>query len=203
MLSAVSASLLIRPYWNDHIHSHPSRKQRGEDGAPDAMHSGGSINRPWCSLAYRRNVNLLSVNENRDRNISGRELAYLLLRLTMGVNILMHGLSRILAGLRPFVAGMMKEFAPTPLPAPLVHVFAYALPWSELFIGIAILLGLWTRAALVLGALEIIVLTFGVSLTQNWDVAGIQMTYAIVYAILLAFEGYNRWSVDRWRGAER
>ena len=141
------------------------------------------------------------MNEKSDQNIAGRELAYLLLRLTMGVNILMHGLSRILAGLRPFVAGMMKEFASTPLPSPMVHAFAYALPWSELFIGIAILLGLWTRAALVLGALEIIVLTFGVSLTQNWDVAGIQMTYAIVYAILLAFEGYNSWSMDRWRGA--
>ena len=141
------------------------------------------------------------MNEKSDQNIAGRELAYLLLRLTMGVNILIHGLSRILAGLRPFIAGMMKEFASTPLPSPLVHAFAYTLPWSELFIGIAILLGLWTRAALVLGALEIIVLTFGVSLTQNWDVAGIQMTYAIVYAILLAFEGYNSWSMDRWRGA--
>jgi thiosulfate dehydrogenase [quinone] large subunit len=63
-----------------------------------------------------------------DRNITSRELAYLLLRLTLGVNILMHGLSRILAGLTPFAAGMMKQFASTPLPPSLVHAFAYALP---------------------------------------------------------------------------
>jgi thiosulfate dehydrogenase [quinone] large subunit len=134
-----------------------------------------------------------------ERNATNRELAYFLLRLTLGVNILMHGLSRILSGLSPFVAGMMKQFASTPLPPPLVHVFAYVLPWSELFIGVAILLGLWTRPALVLGALEIVVLTFGIALTQNWPTAAIQMTYAVVYAILLAFADYNRWSVDGWR----
>ena len=131
--------------------------------------------------------------------VRNRELAYLLLRLTLGVNILMHGLARILSGLSPFAAGMMKQFASTPLPAPLVHAFAVALPWSELLLGIAILLGLWTRFALALGALEIVVLTFGIGLTQNWSVAGIQLTYAIVYAILLAFADYDRWSVDGWR----
>ena len=129
----------------------------------------------------------------------GRQLAYLLLRLTLGINILMHGLARILAGLSPFAAGMVKQLASTPLPPTLVHAFAVALPWSELFIGIAILLGIWTRFALVLGALEIVVLTFGISLTQNWSVARLQMIYAIVYAILLAFAEYNRWSVDGWR----
>lgn len=132
-----------------------------------------------------------------------RELAYLLLRLTLGVNILMHGLSRILSGLSPFATEMIKQFTSTPLPPSLVHAFAYALPWSELFLGIAILLGLWTRAALVLGALEIVVLTFGIALTQNWAVAAIQMTYAVVYAILLSFEEYNRWSLDVWRAGWR
>lgn len=136
-----------------------------------------------------------------DRNKTARELGYLMLRLTLGINILMHGASRIASGLPHFVAGMMKEFASSPLPPPLVHAFAYTLPWSELFIGAAILFGLWTRGALVLGALEIVVLTFGVGLMQNWSVASTQMIYAIVYAVLLGFEAYNRWSVDGWRKA--
>jgi thiosulfate dehydrogenase (quinone) large subunit len=143
---------------------------------------------------------VLSPSEQTARN---RALAYLLLRLTLGVNILMHGLARILSGLSSFAAGMTKQFASTPLPASLVRAFAVTLPWSELGIGIAILLGLWTRFALALGALEIVVLTFGIALTQNWSVAGIQMTYAIVYAILLAFAEYNRWSLDRWRETKR
>lgn len=129
---------------------------------------------------------------------TGRELAYLLLRLTLGVNILMHGASRIASGLSAFVSGMEKQFAGTPLPASLVRVFGYALPWSELVLGAAILIGLWTRPALILGAMEIVVLTFGIGLTQNWSVAGIQLTYAVVYAALLAFQKYNRWSVDGW-----
>jgi thiosulfate dehydrogenase [quinone] large subunit len=111
----------------------------------------------------------------------------------------MHGLTRIVSGLSPFAEGMVKQFAATPAPPTFVHAFAIALPWSELFIGAFILLGLWTRTALALGALEILVLTFGISLTQNWAVAGLQLIYAIVYAILLAFGEYNRWSVDEWR----
>jgi thiosulfate dehydrogenase [quinone] large subunit len=138
-----------------------------------------------------------------NQNATGRELAYLLLRLTLGVNILMHGLARILSGLSPFAAGMVKQFASTPMPPPLVHAFAIALPWSELFLGIAILLGLWTIPALALGALEIILLTFGIALTQNWSVAGLQMIYAVVYAVLLAFAEYNHWSIDGWRNRSR
>ncbi|HTU48992.1 MAG TPA: DoxX family protein [Acidobacteriaceae bacterium] len=133
-----------------------------------------------------------------NQNPTGRKLAYLLLRLTLGINILMHGLSRILSGLLPFAAGMVKQFASTSMPPTLVHAFAIALPWSELFIGIFILLGLWTRIALALGALEIVVLTFGISLTQNWSVAGLQLIYAVVYALLLGFGEYNRWSFDGW-----
>ena len=70
---------------------------------------------------------------------------------------------------------------------------------NALGFGIAILLGLWTRPALVLDALEIIVLIFGIALTQNWPAAGIP----IVYAIELAFAEYNRWSVDQWRTRQR
>jgi thiosulfate dehydrogenase (quinone) large subunit len=132
-------------------------------------------------------------------NVTGRQLAYFLLRLTLGINILMHGLARIVAGLSPFAVGMVEQFAATPMPSSLVHAFAIALPWSELFIGIFILFGLWTRIALVLGGLEIVVLTFGISLTQNWSVAGLQLIYAMVYAILLAFAEYNRWSLDGLR----
>jgi thiosulfate dehydrogenase [quinone] large subunit len=145
----------------------------------------------------------LPVHSTTGKIACNRELAYLLLRLTLGVNILMHGLSRILSGVAPFAAGMMKQFASTPLPAPLVHAFAIVLPWSELCIGIAIFLGLWTRFALALGAMEIVVLTFGIALTQNWAVAGIQIVYAVVYAILLAFGESDRWSVDGWRARRR
>jgi hypothetical protein len=53
------------------------------------------------------------------------------------------------------------------------------------------------RIALVAGALLIVALTFGSTLHQDWDVAGLQLIYAAVYFALLALRQYNLFSVDR------
>jgi thiosulfate dehydrogenase (quinone) large subunit len=60
-------------------------------------------------------------------------------------------------------------------------------------------MGLFSRLALSAGALEILVLTFGSTLRQDWESAGLQLIYALVYAALLAFLGANRYSVDGLR----
>lgn len=125
-----------------------------------------------------------------------RQIAYALLRFTLGINIALHGIARLAAGEGIFAAHLMAQFAGVPLPAVFVHVFAYALPWAEAATGLLILLGAATRPALIAGALLMAVLTFGVSLVQDWNVAGLQLIYAVVYFLLLAFIGYNRWSVD-------
>jgi thiosulfate dehydrogenase (quinone) large subunit len=123
-------------------------------------------------------------------------LAYLFLRATLGVNIMLHGVSRLLSGPGHFVSTLAQQFHSTPLPQPLVVAFAYSLPWVEAVLGLLVLIGLFTRVALSLGALLILVLTFGSTLLQNWDVAGLQLIYAAVYAALLAFLSANRFSID-------
>jgi thiosulfate dehydrogenase (quinone) large subunit len=128
-----------------------------------------------------------------DRDIS---LAYLLLRATLGINILIHGVARILGGPEHFASMLAQAFHSTPLPESLVVWFAYSLPWIEAAIGIFVLLGLFTRFSLAAGALLILVLTFGTALRQDWEVAGLQLIYAAVYAMLLAFSSFNRYSVD-------
>ena len=135
----------------------------------------------------------------RRKNAASRDysLAYALLRATLGVNIAMHGISRILAGVGGFAAGLEKQFAATPLPHFAVAAFAHALPWAEAIIGLLILFGAATRVALVLGALLILVLTFGTNLHQDWNVAGLQLIYAIAYALLIAFHRYDAFSIDR------
>jgi thiosulfate dehydrogenase (quinone) large subunit len=50
---------------------------------------------------------------------------------------------------------------------------------------------------LVAGALLMIVLTFGTALHQDWQVAGLQLIYAIAYALLIAFRRFNSLSLDR------
>lgn len=129
-------------------------------------------------------------------------LAYALLRATLGVNIAMHGISRILMGVGVFAAGIEKQFAATVLPHFAVAAFANALPWAEALIGLLILFGAATRTALVAGALLILVLTFGSNLHQDWQVAGLQLIYAIAYALLTAFHRYNAISLDRFLSAK-
>ena len=123
-------------------------------------------------------------------------LAYALLRITLGLNIFMHGTSRLLAGISNFVSGMIKMFQDTVLPTAVVVPFGYALPWLEAGLGFLIIVGFRTREALVAGSLLMLALTFGTALRQDWDVAGVQLLYSAVYAALIATLRYNRLSLD-------
>jgi thiosulfate dehydrogenase (quinone) large subunit len=60
------------------------------------------------------------------------------------------------------------------------------------------ILGLWTSGALIAGSLLILTLQIGICLAQNWDVAGAQLIYVLLYFILLTYCERNRWSLDRY-----
>jgi thiosulfate dehydrogenase [quinone] large subunit len=125
---------------------------------------------------------------NREQDAA---LAYFLLRVTIGTNTFMHGLSRILAGPSHFADALVPTFQHTPLPSGFVRLFALALPCAESIVGLLVLVGIRTRLALVAGALLILTLTFGATLNQDWESAGLQLIYATVYALLLAFRHHN------------
>jgi len=132
----------------------------------------------------------------QDLRRSNQSLAYLLLRLTLGLNMGMHGLTRILAGPAQFAATLPPEFQKTFLPSAAVYAFGLATPFIELVLGLALFLGLATRYALIAGILWIMILTFGTTLRQDWSASGLQLTYALLYAILLAFLDRNRYALD-------
>jgi len=134
--------------------------------------------------------------QTRDRAHSNQSLAYVLLRLTLGLNMSMHGIARILAGPAQFAATLPPEFQKTLLPAASVYAFGLALPFVEAILGLLLFLGLATRYTLIAGALWIMVLTFGATLRQDWSASGIQLTYALLYAILIAFLDRNRYALD-------
>jgi thiosulfate dehydrogenase [quinone] large subunit len=118
--------------------------------------------------------------------LEGRQLdealAYGILRLTLGVNILLHGATRLYAGVGAFVSTTVEQFSRTPLPAASVRLFATALPLLEAAVGLLILIGLWTRWALAGGALLISALVFGTALRGDGAPLGIQMVYAVTSA---------------------
>jgi thiosulfate dehydrogenase (quinone) large subunit len=127
--------------------------------------------------------------------VDDRALARVLLRLTVGVNLLVHGLVRV-PNLILFADGMARDFGRAFLPWRLVHAFALVLPFAEAAIGVLVAIGLWQRFALTAGALVLLVLVFGTALLQRWDTLTQQMVYAFLYAALLATLDWDRWSVD-------
>ncbi len=133
------------------------------------------------------------VSSDRDR-----ALAYAVFRLTLGINILLHGLQRILGGIDSFVQKTMPEFARAPLPTVLVHAFLLVLPVLELALGLLITIGWLTRWALLFGGLLIGALVFGTALRGDWNILTQQMIYAIVYYLLLAHLAENYFSFDTW-----
>lgn len=127
---------------------------------------------------------------------SDERLAYALLRIVVGLNLLMHGVGRMLSGPGTFAAKLVDQFAHAPLPVWSVWSFGMVLPAIEALLGMLLLIGLRTRASLVAASLLMMLLTFGSGLVQNWPVAGLQLTYALVFSILLFLARYNGWSAD-------
>lgn len=123
--------------------------------------------------------------------------AYTILRLSFGANIMLHGVSRLLAGHAAFLAYLNHYFEKTPLvPASLLPLFAWVLPPVETVLGLLLVLGLWTRFALIAGALVLTMLVIGTNLAQDWNVAGLQLIYAFLYYYLLVHRERNAVSID-------
>jgi len=127
---------------------------------------------------------------------SDEKIAYALLRAVTGINLLMHGVSRLLAGTAGFAGHLNEQFARSPLPPGLVHLFGTVLPTVEGLIGLLLLIGLKTRWALIAASFLMMVLTFGAALVQDWSVAGTQLVYALIFSVLLFMRRYNSWSLD-------
>ena len=125
-----------------------------------------------------------------------REVAYALLRLTLGAVLLVYGIGKFRTGIGNVAAGIVKQFAGK-LPAALVRPFAYALPFAEVLLGALILLGLFTTAALVLSGLLFAALTFGMAVAGQGAIVAQNLQYALINFVLLWFADLNGFSVDR------
>lgn len=88
------------------------------------------------------------------------------------------------------------EFAAAPLPPAWVSAYAHALPFAEGGIGLLLLLGLWTRPALVAAMLVIMSLVFGSSLLEKWSLVGDQLLYGLYIITLVLHLQRNRLCLD-------
>jgi thiosulfate dehydrogenase [quinone] large subunit len=127
---------------------------------------------------------------------SDASIAYAILRLTLGVNIGLRGLVRIAHGPAAFAQGIVKQMEPTILPHAAVYAFAATLVWVETAVGLLLILGLQTRLALIVGGLMMTLLTFGTMQIENFQNAWLQLTYALVFFVVLACRSWNLISID-------
>ena len=146
---------------------------------------------------------LSTSDESPPARYSDAVLAYTILRLTFGANIMLHGVSRLFAGHAAFLGYLNHYFEKTPLiPAGFLPIFATALPPVEGTLGLLLLIGLATRFSLIAGGLVVTALAIGTNLAQDWNVAGLQLIYAFLYyQLLLRRKELNRLSIDGWRNA--
>ena len=129
--------------------------------------------------------------------MSDQFLAYLLLRLTMGINFIFHAVPRFIKGVGAFRDKIVADFSQTPLPSFFVCAFGTVLTYLELIIGILLTIGLFTRYALVAASLLVVALMVGTSFQQKWDVVASQLTYSVLFFILIWTQQSNFYSVDR------
>jgi thiosulfate dehydrogenase [quinone] large subunit len=135
------------------------------------------------------------------RRASDIVIAYTILRLSFGANILLHGLSRLLNGRAAFLAYLTHYFEHSHLiPASSLPAFGAVLPWVETTLGLLLMLGLFSRFTLIAGALVMTVLVIGTNLAQDWLVSGLQLIYCFLYYYLLIHLDQNLMSLDAWMG---
>jgi len=130
-------------------------------------------------------------------------IAYAILRITLGVNIGLRGIVRIAHGPAAFAQGIVKQMEATVLPASAVYAFAATLVWVETAVGLMLILGLQTRLALIVGGLMMTLLTFGTMQIENFQNAWLQLTYALVFFVVLACRSWNLISLDALLGSNK
>ncbi len=124
-------------------------------------------------------------------------IAYLLLRLAVGLSFLGHGLVR-LPKLHEFSQWMLCVFETSVLPRFLVLPFSYFLPVAEFVVGVFVVLGVFTKQALVAGAIVMLTLIFGSCLIEEWNAIPSQLIHTLFLGMLLVYLPHNTYSTDQF-----
>ena len=129
-------------------------------------------------------------------------IAYGLLRFAFGINIMIHGVVRLLAPPGGFLNYLNHYFEKAPMiPQSSLPMFAAVLPWVEGILGALLVVGLFSRFTMIAGSLVMAGLVFGTNMAQDWNVAGLQLIYCFIYYFLLARrEELNKYSIDGMMG---
>ncbi len=134
-------------------------------------------------------------------NFPFEAVSALLLRVSLGVLFFFAGLNKVIGGPVDFAQGMIGNFEDTYLPVILVAPFAYVLPFVEVVLGAALIVGLFTKPMLAVTGILLIMLSLGTNIMGNPPTTANNVNYVLVTVAALYFACRdNRWSADRWLG---
>jgi len=119
--------------------------------------------------------------------------SYAVLRFTLGIAFLFHGLTRLVSGWSAFADQMVQSFHHTILPDFMVRPSALSVPPVEAILGTLLCLGLFTRWTLIAGGLWMIALMLGTTIRQDYPTVAIQ---SLLFFVLQGWEPSNRISLD-------
>ncbi|MBN8788141.1 MAG: DoxX family protein [Terrimonas sp.] len=124
-------------------------------------------------------------------------ITFLLLRLGIGISMFGHGLVRLpkLEGFSKWMTGLFEK---SMMPVALVVPFSYILPIAEFVTGLFIIIGLFTRPALLSAAVVMLLLLFGTTLIENWEALPSQLIHLSLLAVLAGYApAYNSYAIDK------
>jgi thiosulfate dehydrogenase (quinone) large subunit len=124
------------------------------------------------------------------------QLGYLIMRLMLGVNLFMHGFIRLLTDYEVWRESTYETFIGAILPLFLVKGFLYMIPPVEVVLGVFLLLGLFTRSALLGSALLFLALEIGHGVRHNFGDMHVLMHFSVYLWALLAFRKLNWLALD-------
>jgi len=130
----------------------------------------------------------------REKDLS---FAFLILRLAVGMTFFMAGLSKVL-NYPGVIENLKGGFMETWMPGFLLNIFLYPLPFIELGLGALIVLGLFTRFALYLTGLLMLVLNFGLLARGDNAGAAKNIPFIVIIALDIMLINYNKYSLDNW-----
>ncbi len=135
----------------------------------------------------------ISTLRSVDSHTSAADTGRLVLRVVLGVLVLLHGIAK-LSGSPDFVIGLLAKVGLPP-------ILAYGVYVGEILAPVLLILGLWTRAAAIVIAVNMIAALFLVHMGDLFKL-GAQGGYALELqamflftAVAIAFLGAGRYSI--------
>ena len=128
------------------------------------------------------------------------DLAYLLVRVTAGAFVLVHGWTKATVMTHAGLTGYFGKLGLEP-----AGFWAYYIPFNETVVALLVVVGLWTRPAALLLVIEFIVLIIAVHVPRGYGMAVNGVEFPLFWLFILIavlLRGGGPYSLDRKIGKE-